>query len=65
MLSMLIDSKVIISFRVPVAFAFKFIAAIISNEASYITGQTIVVDGGSTLPESPVVMNRFYEKAIK
>jgi 3-oxoacyl-[acyl-carrier protein] reductase len=34
-----------------VANAMLFLA---SAEASYITGQTIVVDGGSTLPESPV-----------
>ena len=33
-----------------------------SDEASYITGQTIVVDGGSTLPESQVVMDGFYEQ---
>jgi 3-oxoacyl-[acyl-carrier protein] reductase len=31
-----------------------------SDEAAYITGQTVVVDGGSTLPESPVVLNAFY-----
>ena len=45
-----------------IAYPMLFLA---SNEASYITGQTIVVDGGSTLPESQVVMNQFYEKAIK
>lgn len=33
-----------------------------SPEASYITGQTIVVDGGSTLPESQIVMDGFYEQ---
>jgi 3-oxoacyl-[acyl-carrier protein] reductase len=32
-----------------------------SEEASYLTGQTIVVDGGSTLPESQVVMDGFYD----
>jgi 3-oxoacyl-[acyl-carrier protein] reductase len=32
-----------------------------SDEASYITGQTIVVDGGSTLPESQVLMDDFYD----
>ena len=31
-----------------------------SDEAGYTTGQTIVVDGGSTLPESQVVMDGFY-----
>jgi hypothetical protein len=33
-----------------------------SDEGSYITGQTIVVDGGSTLPESPVVLEEFYKE---
>jgi 3-oxoacyl-[acyl-carrier protein] reductase len=28
-----------------------------SADAAYITGQTIVVDGGATLPESGVVMS--------
>lgn len=32
-----------------------------SDEAAYVTGQTLVVDGGSTLPESPVVLNAYYE----
>ena len=32
-----------------------------SDAAAYITGQTIVVDGGSTLPESPVVLDEFYQ----
>jgi 3-oxoacyl-[acyl-carrier protein] reductase len=27
-----------------------------SDDARYITGQTICVDGGSTLPESPVFL---------
>ena len=26
------------------------------DEAAYVTGQTLIVDGGSTLPESPVFL---------
>ena len=37
-----------------IAYAMLYLA---SDEANYVTGQTIVVDGGSTLPESPVYMN--------
>jgi 3-oxoacyl-[acyl-carrier protein] reductase len=36
-----------------------------SDEAAYITGQTIVVDGGSTLPESPVVLDAYYNSLKK
>lgn len=41
-----------------IANAMLFLA---SREAGYITGQTIVVDGGSTLPESPIVLDAFYK----
>jgi 3-oxoacyl-[acyl-carrier protein] reductase len=43
---------------IDVANAMLFLA---SDAAAYITGQTIVVDGGSTLPESPVVLDSFYK----
>lgn len=37
-----------------IAYTMLFLA---SDEAQYITGQTIVVDGGSTLPESPAFLD--------
>ncbi|MFT6287788.1 MAG: 3-oxoacyl-[acyl-carrier protein] reductase [Halieaceae bacterium] len=42
-----------------IAYTMLFLA---TDEASYLTGQTIVVDGGSTLPESQVVMDGFYDE---
>lgn len=40
-----------------IANAMLFLA---SKEAGYITGQTLIVDGGSTLPENPLILERFY-----
>ena len=40
-----------------IAYTMLFLA---SQQASYLTGQTIAVDGGSTLPESPVLLEQFY-----
>ncbi len=37
-----------------IAYAMLYLA---SDEAKYVTGQTLTIDGGSTLPESPVYMN--------
>lgn len=37
-----------------IAYAMVYLA---SDEAKYVTGQTLTIDGGSTLPESPVYMN--------
>jgi 3-oxoacyl-[acyl-carrier protein] reductase len=45
-----------------IAYAMLYLA---SGEAGYVTGQTLVVDGGSTLPESPVVLSAFYEERAK
>lgn len=47
------------NFGIPkdIAYSMLFLA---SEKASYITGQTIVVDGGSTLPESQIIMDQFY-----
>jgi 3-oxoacyl-[acyl-carrier protein] reductase len=41
-----------------IAYAMTYLA---SDEAAYVTGQTIIVDGGSCTPESPVQLQGFYD----
>jgi 3-oxoacyl-[acyl-carrier protein] reductase len=42
-----------------IANALLFLAG---EEAAYITGQTLIVDGGSTLPESQLLLRQFYQQ---
>lgn len=42
-----------------IAYAMLYLA---SDEGRYVTGQTIVVDGGSTLPETPLCMDELNQQ---